>query len=105
MTSMSVTTTKPSGSLRKHREALELLPAVSLVAAQQSCGHVKEGCCVDYQSLPVLDSAAIGALQDEAGEVVARRFVEEYLLMLPARAAQYSKAYPGRTRSWPAKLS
>lgn len=50
---------------------------------------------VDYQSLPILDSAAIGALQDEAGEVVARRFVEEYLLMLPARAARVFKGLSG----------
>lgn len=40
------------------------------------------------QSLPVLDSAALRALEDDAGEGVSRRFVEEYLLMLPTRAAK-----------------
>lgn len=40
------------------------------------------------QSLPVLDSAVLRALQDEAGEGVSRRFVEEYRLLLTTRAAK-----------------
>lgn len=50
---------------------------------------------VDKQSLPVLDSAALKVLEDEAGEGASRRFVEEYLLMLPARAAKILKGLTG----------
>lgn len=50
---------------------------------------------VDKQSLPVLDSAALKVLEDEAGEAVTRRFVEDYLLMLPARAARILKGLGG----------
>lgn len=49
----------------------------------------------DDQSLPVLDSTALRILEDEAGEGVSRRFVEEYLLMLPARAARVLKGLAG----------
>lgn len=47
------------------------------------------------QSLPALDSAALRALEDEAGEGVSRRFVEEYLLMLPTRAAKILNCLTG----------
>lgn len=47
------------------------------------------------QSLPVLDSAALKVLEDEAGESASRRFVEEYLLMLPTRAAKVLKGLAG----------
>lgn len=33
---------------------------------------------VDYQNLPVVNSAALGVLMDKVGEAVSRRFVEEY---------------------------
>lgn len=49
----------------------------------------------DDQSLPVLDAAALRVLEDEAGDGVSRRFVEEYLLMLPARAARILKGVAG----------
>lgn len=50
---------------------------------------------VDDQSLPVLDSAALKVLDDEAGGSASRRFVEEYLLMLPTRAARILKGLAG----------
>lgn len=50
---------------------------------------------VEDQSLPVLDGAALKDLEDEAGEAVTRRFVEDYLLMLPARAARILKGLAG----------
>lgn len=49
----------------------------------------------DDQSLPVLDSTALRVLEDEAGEGASRRFVEEYLLMLPARAARILRGLGG----------
>lgn len=62
-----------------------------LGAVQQCCGYLMQSsgrdAVGDEQSLPVLDAAALGVLEDEAGDDVSRRFVEEYLLMLPARAA------------------
>ena len=45
--------------------------------------------------LPVLDDGALQALKDEAGEAVAQQFMEEYLVMLPVRAA---KIFKGLTR-------
>lgn len=57
------------------------------------------------QSLPVLDRAALKDLEDEAGEGPSRRFVEEYLLMLPTRAAIILKAWPGRILKRPVGLS
>lgn len=49
----------------------------------------------DYQSLPVLDSAALRVLKEEAGDDASRRFVEEYLLMLPVRGARILKGLAG----------
>lgn len=45
----------------------------------------------DDHDLPVLDDSPLQALKDEAGEAVARAFFEEYLLMLPVRAAKILK--------------
>ena len=47
------------------------------------------------QDLPVLDDGALQNLRDEAGEAVAQQFMEEYLVMLPVRAA---KIFKGLTR-------
>lgn len=47
------------------------------------------------QDLPVLDDGALQNLTDEAGEAAARQFMEEYLVMLPVRAA---KIFKGLTR-------
>ncbi|MBT2555998.1 hypothetical protein [Arthrobacter sp. ISL-5] len=44
------------------------------------------------QDLPALDDGALQDLKDDAGEAVAGAFIEEYLLMLPARAAKIFKA-------------
>ena len=43
------------------------------------------------QDLPVLDDGALQDLKDEAGEAVALQFMEEYLVMLPVRAAKIFK--------------
>ncbi|MGN7249682.1 hypothetical protein [Arthrobacter sp. SAFR-014] len=43
------------------------------------------------QDLPVLDDAALQDLSDEAGEDAAQKFMEEYLVMLPVRAARIFK--------------
>lgn len=56
---------------------------------------LREDAVGEDQSLPVLDSAALSVLEDEAGEGASRRFVEEYLLMLPARAARILKGLAG----------
>jgi hypothetical protein len=45
----------------------------------------------DDHDLPVLDDGPLQALKDEAGDAVARAFMEEYLLMLPLRAAKVIK--------------
>lgn len=50
---------------------------------------------VEDQNLPVLDSSALTVLKDEAGEDISRRFVEEYLLMLPTRADRILKGLTG----------
>ncbi|GAB15592.1 hypothetical protein ARGLB_085_02770 [Arthrobacter globiformis NBRC 12137] len=47
------------------------------------------------QDLPVLDDGALQDLTEEAGEEVAQKFMEEYLVMLPVRAA---KIFKGLTR-------
>ncbi|MFF2315507.1 Hpt domain-containing protein [Arthrobacter sp. NPDC058097] len=47
------------------------------------------------QDLPVLDDGALQVLTDEAGEDAAQKFMEEYLVMLPVRAA---KIFKGLTR-------
>jgi hypothetical protein len=47
------------------------------------------------QDLPVLDDGALQDLKEEAGEAVAQQFMEEYLVMLPVRAA---KIFKGLTR-------
>lgn len=47
------------------------------------------------QDLPVLDDGALQDLRDEAGEDAAQKFMEEYLVMLPVRAA---KIFKGLTR-------
>jgi HPt (histidine-containing phosphotransfer) domain-containing protein len=47
------------------------------------------------QDLPVLDDGALQNLKDEAGEAVAQQYMEEYLVMLPVRAA---KIFKGLTR-------
>jgi HPt (histidine-containing phosphotransfer) domain-containing protein len=47
------------------------------------------------QDLPVLDDGALQNLKDEAGEAVAQQYMEEYLVMLPLRAA---KIFKGLTR-------
>ncbi|MBT2548030.1 Hpt domain-containing protein [Arthrobacter sp. ISL-65] len=44
------------------------------------------------QDLSALDDGALQDLKDDAGEAVARAFIEEYLLMLPARAAKIVRA-------------
>lgn len=49
---------------------------------------------VDDQNLQVLDGAALKVLEDEAGEAVTR-FLEDYLLMLPARAARILRGLAG----------
>lgn len=49
----------------------------------------------DEQSLPVLDGTTLRVLKDEVGEGASRRFVEEYLLMLPTRAARVLKGFAG----------
>lgn len=47
------------------------------------------------QDLPVLDDGALQVLRDEAGADAAQQFMEEYLVMLPVRAA---KIFKGLTR-------
>jgi len=47
------------------------------------------------QDLPVLDDGALQDLKEEAGDAVAQQFMEEYLVMLPVRAA---KIFKGLTR-------
>ena len=47
------------------------------------------------QDRPVLDDGALQSLTDEAGVDAAQRFLEEYLVLLPVRAA---KIFKGLTR-------
>jgi hypothetical protein len=56
---------------------------------------LKGDAVIENQSLPVLDGIALTFLEVEAGDPVTRRFVEEYLLMLPVRAARILKGLAG----------
>lgn len=68
---------------------------------ENACGRaaelrpLREDAVVEDQNLQVLDSAALNVLKDEAGDGASRRFVEEYLLMLPTRAARIIKGLAG----------
>ncbi len=44
------------------------------------------------QDLPALSDGALQDLKDDVGEVVARAYVQEYLIMLPLRAAKVFNA-------------
>ena len=58
-------------------------PAIVQVSG---AGHRQEG-QQDGGSLPVLDTAPIRFLAEEAGPRVAQKFLEDYLGLLPARSA------------------
>jgi histidine phosphotransfer protein HptB len=45
----------------------------------------------DDQELPVLDDGPLQELKNDAGDAAAQAFMEEYLLMLPVRAAKILK--------------
>lgn len=83
----------PWGSLRKCRDGLEIAPKGFLWPCSRVAA-IQGDAVVDDQNLQVLDGAALKVLEDEAGEAVTR-FVDDHLLMLPARAARILKGFAG----------
>lgn len=77
----------PWKTLRKPREALEIVPR-ELLWSCSSVAAIGEDAVGEGQSVPVLDRDALRVLDGETGERASRRFVEEYLRMLPARGRQ-----------------
>jgi HPt (histidine-containing phosphotransfer) domain-containing protein len=47
----------------------------------------REAAVADDQDLPVLDSRVLRSLADEAGPPVAQAYIDDYLQLLPVRAA------------------
>lgn len=51
----------------------------------------------EWTDLPVLDGAQLQLLKDETDEAIAEAFIEQYLVMLPVRAAKILKRLDGES--------
>jgi hypothetical protein len=82
--------------LRELFHGLEVRAGAFKTAAAQGCGLKDEGGAVaDDQDLPVLDGAVLRSMADEAGPAVAQAFIDEFLQLLPVRAATILRGLAG----------